>query len=94
MIPFALPAGYSRIWLQTILRERLGFDGLVFSDDLGMAGAHTAGDILARADLALAAGCDMVLSCNEFADADDLLARWRPAPQPRLAERSARMQGR
>jgi beta-N-acetylhexosaminidase len=89
-----LPAGYSRVWLQTILRERFGFDGLVLSDDLGMAGAHTAGDIVARADLALAAGCDMVLTCNDFADADDLLSRWRPAPGPRLAERAARMQGR
>jgi beta-N-acetylhexosaminidase len=90
----ALPAGYSRIWLQTILRERLGFDGLVFSDDLGMAGAHTAGDIVARADAACDAGCDMVLTCNEFADADELLSRWRPLPDPHLAERAARMQGR
>jgi len=90
----ALPAGYSRVWLQDILRGRLGFDGLVFSDDLGMAGALTAGDIVARADAALAAGCDMVLTCNEFADADDLLARWRPPPQPHLARRVARMEGR
>ena len=90
----ALPAGYSRIWLQDILRDRFGFDGLVFSDDLGMAGAHTAGNIVARADMALGAGCDMVLTCNEFVDADDLLSRWRPAPGPRLAERAARMQGR
>jgi beta-N-acetylhexosaminidase len=89
-----LPAGYSTIWLGEILRGRLGFDGLVFSDDLGMAGALTAGDIVARADAALAAGCDMVLTCNEFADADDLLARWRPAPQPDLARRAARMEGR
>jgi len=90
----AVPAGYSRVWLQDVLRGRLGFDGLVFSDDLGMAGAFTAGDIVARADAAVAAGCDMVLTCNEFADADDLLARWRPAPQPDLARRAARMEGR
>ena len=90
----AVPAGYSRIWLQDILRGRLGFDGLVFSDDLGMAGAHTAGDLVARADAACSAGCDMVLACNDFAAADELLSRWRPAPDPRLAERAARMQGR
>lgn len=88
------PAGYSRIWVQEILRKRLGFDGLVFSDDLGMAGAFTAGDIVARADAAVEAGCDMVLTCNEPAAADELLARWRPAPQPGLAARAARMEGR
>ncbi len=90
----AVPAGYSRVWLQEILRGRLGFDGLVFSDDLGMAGAFTAGDIVARADAALAAGCDMVLTCNEFADADDLLSRWRPTTQPDLARRAAAMEGK
>ena len=89
-----MAAGYSRTWLQSILRDRFSFDGLVFSDDLGMAGAHTAGDIVARAAMALAAGCDMVLTCNEFVDADDLLSRWQPPPGPRLAERAARMQGR
>jgi beta-N-acetylhexosaminidase len=89
-----LPAGYSPVWIRDILRGRLAFDGLVFSDDLGMAGAYTAGDIVARADAALAAGCDMVLTCNEFDAADDLLSRWRPSAQPRLADRSARMAGR
>jgi beta-N-acetylhexosaminidase len=59
-----------------------------------MAGAHTAGDIVARADAALAAGCDMVLTCNDHAAADDLLARWQPAPQPDLGRRAQRMAGR
>jgi beta-N-acetylhexosaminidase len=89
-----VPAGYSRAWCTTILRERLGFDGLLFSDDLGMAGAHTAGDIVARADAAIAAGCDVALTCNEMEAADELLDRWRPQSQPDLARRWAALAGR
>jgi beta-N-acetylhexosaminidase len=59
-----------------------------------MAGAHSAGDIVARAQAAFAAGCDMVLSCNDHAATDDLLARWKPAAQPDLARRAARMEGK
>ena len=77
-----------------MLRTRLGFDGMVFSDDLGMAGAQGAGDMVARADAACAAGCDMVLVCNDSAAAAEVLERWRPPPQPELARRAMRMEGR
>jgi beta-N-acetylhexosaminidase len=87
------PAGFSRVWLKDILRSRLGFDGLIFSDDLAMAGARGAGDIVARAQAASEAGCDMVLVCNEPAEADALLSRWMPETNRALESRLAAMQG-
>ena len=90
----ARPAGFSPVWIGDILRKRLRFDGLVLSDDLDMAGAHVAGDVVARADAAIAAGCDVVLGCNDFAAMDELLARWRPPPSPHLAPRLRAMEGR
>jgi len=58
------PAGYSRVWLQEILRGQLGYRGVVLSDDLGMHAARIVGDLSARTRLCLEAGCDLVLVCQ------------------------------
>ena len=58
------PAGYSPRWIQQILREEMGFRGVVFSDDIGMAASFSAGGVKARVDAHLDAGCDVVLVCH------------------------------
>lgn len=75
----ARPAGFSPFWLQDVLRGRLGFQGVIFSDDLTMEGASVAGGIVARATAAHDAGCDVVLVCNRPDMAIELLDGWKPA---------------
>jgi beta-N-acetylhexosaminidase len=68
------PAGYSRIWIEDILRAEMGFRGVVFSDDIGMAAAFSAGGVKARVDAHLDAGCDVVLVCHPDLVAESLAA--------------------
>ncbi|WP_024868019.1 beta-N-acetylhexosaminidase [Pseudoxanthomonas suwonensis] len=58
------PAGYSRFWIEEVLRGEMGFRGVVFSDDIGMAAAFSAGGVKSRIDAHLDAGCDVVLVCH------------------------------
>jgi len=70
------PSGFSKKW-HAYLRNDVKFDGVVFSDDLSMAGARVAGDTLARVEAAYQAGCDMLLLCNAPDKVGEVLARWQ-----------------
>jgi beta-N-acetylhexosaminidase len=90
------PAGYSKYWLQEVLRGKLGFQGLIFSDDLSMEGASTAGGVPERAQAALAAGCDQVLLCQKPKAQEELLDALAgiPLAAPERVERMRRKGGR
>ena len=88
------PAGFSKKWLQEELRGRLGYNGLIFSDDLSMKGASEVGEITARSDAALAAGCDMILICNDPESAKTVLENQRWIRTKAFDERVARIQPR
>ncbi len=89
----ALPAGFSRRWLQEILRKQFEFRGAIFSDDISMAGAEVMGDYPARAAAALEAGCDMVLVCNNQPAAIQVLGALKHKPDPATQSRLMRLHG-
>jgi beta-N-acetylhexosaminidase len=91
----ALPASLSKRWITGVLRGELGFHGCVFADDLTMAGAAAFGDIMARVDLSLAAGCDVLPICNDRHSVELVLGRFganvgSAASQARLVRMRAR----
>lgn len=77
-----LPVGFSSHWLQTVVREQCHFEGAIISDDLGMHAAVVYGSVPERVMLALHAGCDLVLVCNELNAIDAVLSqcRWHACP--------------
>lgn len=88
------PAGFSNVWLSQVLRGQLRFQGVIFSDDLSMEAARATGAVVDRAEAAFAAGCDMVLICNDPAAADQLLNGLKRVPSPLSLARLARLHGR
>jgi len=87
------PAGYSDYWLEKVLRQRLGFQGAIFSDDLSMVGAEQVGNYGQRAAAALKAGCDMALVCNNPSGAAAALAALGDYDVPASQVRLTRLHG-
>jgi beta-N-acetylhexosaminidase len=86
------PASLSEAVVKGLLREELGFDGLVFSDDLEMKALERWGDLPARAEAAFTAGCDVVLACKEIGELPEIAARLaRPRHAARRAEAERRL---
>jgi beta-N-acetylhexosaminidase len=89
-----VPASFSQRWITQILRQELRFGGLVFADDLIMAGAASIGEIDARAERALHAGCDVLPVCNDRAAVERLLDQLKVPPDAASQLRLIRMRGR
>ena len=89
-----LPASLSRRWITDILRGELGFHGVVFADDLNMAGATVVGNMLRRAELALEAGCDVLPVCNNRQGVAELIDQLRYERNPASQARLVRLHGK
>ena len=90
----SVPASFSRRWVGEVLRAELGFKGVVFADDLSMAGAGAMGDVIARAEAAMDAGCDILPVCNDRAAVVRLLDGLSTTPGPASQLRIRWMRGR
>ena len=88
------PAGFSSVWVNKILRQELDFQGIVFSDDLNMSGAAQVGDVNERAEVAITAGCDIILLCNDRAGTERLLSQFSSQVEPITQVRLMRMHGK
>ena len=88
-----MPAGFSAYWIQRELRSRLGFGGAVFCDDLSMKATAEYGSMGSRARLALDAGCDMILVCNDRAAALQAVGALNDYSNPLSLVRLARLHG-
>ncbi|MGF6239187.1 MULTISPECIES: beta-N-acetylhexosaminidase [Paraburkholderia] len=88
------PAGFSKVWLEDVLRGKLRFPGAIFSDDLSMEAARQGGTLTEAASAALHAGCDMVLICNQPEEAEKVLDALRFAPSKESQARLKRMRPR
>ncbi len=86
-------AGFSNYWLQKILREKIGFNGVIFSDDLSMEGAAISSSYFARANLALSAGCDALIVCNNKDGIFEILDKYSKLQTPTCVKSLEMMRG-
>ena len=88
-----MPAGFSSYWIENELRNRVGFGGAVFCDDLSMQATAAYGTMPQRARRALKAGCDMLLVCNDRNAAQQTVAALNDYSNPLSLVRLARLHG-